>query len=397
VTSRPALVYLDHNATSPLRDVARDAMLPWFGRPANPFSTHAAGRAAAAAVDEARAQVAALAGWRREGVFFTSGATEANATALSHGRWLVSAVEHPSVLVWAAETLPVDAEGRVRLDVLAELLGGGAPPSDAPAGAAPRGGARSRGDPRRLPAPVGASPGRAAGPGLDRPGFDGVSVMLANNETGVVQPIAAIAAAVHRAGLLLHVDASQAPGRIPLALAADADLLTLSSHKLGGPQGVGALLVRAGRSVEPLLRGGPQERGRRAGTHNVAGIVGFGAAAETVSTAPDAALRDRLEAALAGLGGRVAGAGAERLPNTTCVGFTGVDAADLVMALDLDGVAASAGSACASGSPEPSHVLRAMRFPGSAVRFSLGPGSTSADVDAAVAAVARALPRFAGS
>ncbi len=344
------MIYLDHNATTPLRATAYEAMVPWFEAPANSFSIHAFGRSAAAAVDRARSQVAALVGWAREGVYFTSGATEANTTVLSHGRWLVSAVEHPSVLAWGAGTLPVDAEGRVRLDVL------GAPGA------------------------------------LD--GYIGLSVMLANNETGVINPIVEVATIARNAGVLLHVDASQAPGRIPMRI--DADFVTLSSHKFGGPQGMGALLVRPGLAPEPLLRGGPQERGRRAGTHNVAGIVGMGAAAASSYDAMKPLRRDRLERSLVAIGGRVAGAGADRLPNTCCVGFDGVDAADLVMALDLEGIAASAGSACASGSPEPSHVLRAMHFLGSAVRFSLDADTTEEDVDAAAAAVARVLARLAG-
>ncbi len=339
------MIYLDHNATSPLRPAALEAMIPWLGAAANPFSAHALGRAAAAAVDRARGQVAALAGWHREGVYFTSGATEANTTALSRGRWRVSAVEHPSVLVWGDGVVPVDDRGRVVLDGLVDAL----------------------------------------------EGYTGLSVMLANNETGVVEPIAELAALARRAGVLLHVDASQAPGRIPLRV--DADFVTLSAHKFGGPQGVGALLVRPGRAPEPLLRGGPQERGRRAGTPNVAGIVGMGAAAACVFDAMRPARRDRLEAGLVALGGRVAGAGADRLPNTTCVAFNGIEAADLVMALDLEGVAVSAGSACASGSPEPSHVLRAMGFVGSAVRFSLGPDTTDAEVDTATDSVARVLAR----
>ncbi|MDP2317450.1 MAG: cysteine desulfurase family protein [Pseudomonadota bacterium] len=342
------MIYLDHNATSPLCDAALEAMMPWFGIPTNPFSAHRYGRAAAAAVDRARGQVAALAGWTRDGVYFTSGATEANNTVLSRGRWMVSAVEHPSVYVWADAFLGVDECGRVRLEEL-------------------------------------AAPGA-----LD--GFDGLSVMLANNETGVIAPIVEIAKIARGAGVLLHVDASQAPGRIPMRIA--ADFVTLSAHKFGGPQGMGALLVRAGLSPEPLLRGGPQERGRRAGTPNVAGIVGMGAAAAATFPAMSPARRDRLERALVAIGGRVAGAGADRLPNTTAVAFDGIEAADLVMALDLEGVAVSAGSACSSGAAEPSHVLRAMGFAGSAVRFSLDAGTSDADVDEAAAAVARVLARL---
>ncbi|MFZ5480327.1 MAG: cysteine desulfurase family protein [Myxococcota bacterium] len=331
------MIYLDHNATTPLHPAARDAMLPWLGPPANPTSAHAFGRAAAEAVDRARAQVAELCGWHREGVYFTAGATEANATVLSRGRWLVSAVEHPSVRVWGAGELPVDADGVVRLGEV-----------DA----------------------------------------DAVSVMLANNETGVIQPVAEIA---RGRAFLLHVDATQAPGKIPVRL--DADFVTLSAHKMGGPTGIGALLVRKGVAFEPLLRGGSQERGRRAGTHAVAAIVGFGAAASVAGTTSPT-LRDRLEAGLVALGGRVAGAGAPRLPNTSCVGFEGVLAADLAIALDLAGVAVSAGAACASGSAERSHVLRAMGFPGTAVRFSLGPSTTEAEVDAALVAVRDALGRM---
>lgn len=342
------MIYLDHNATTPLAVAALEAMIPWLGRPANPFSAHALGREAAAAVDRARAQVAALAGWAREGVIFTSGATEANATVLREGRWLVSAVEHPSVLAWSDRRAAVDAQGRVRVEPL-------------------------------------AVPGA-----LD--GYTGLSVMLANNETGVLQPVVELAAIARRVGVLFHVDASQAPGRVPMRI--DADFVTLSGHKFGGPQGVGALLVRAGLQVEPLLRGGPQERGRRAGTQNVAGAVGMGAAAAALRDAASPTRRDRLERALVAIGGRVAGADASRLPNTTAVAFDTIEAGDLVMALDLEGVAVSVGSACASGSPEPSHVLRAMGFTGSAVRFSLGPATTDEEVDAVAASVARVLARI---
>lgn len=332
-------IYLDWNASAPLCAAARNAMLPWLDRSANTFSAHREGREAGAAVDHARAQVAALLGWPRDSVVFTSGATEANTTVLSRGRWIGSSVEHPSVRTWLAAELPVDSSGRVDLD--------------------------------RVP---------------DLSGYTGLSVMAANNETGVVQPVAELRALAASAGLLFHVDASQAPGRIPVP---EADIVTISAHKLGGPQGVGALLVRPGVKVEPLLRGGPQERARRAGTSNVAAIVGFGAAVADLQTVTPE-LRDRLEAGLVALGGRVAGAG-DRLPNTTCVAFEGWLAEDLVIALDLAGIAVSAGSACASGSAEPSHVLRAMGFRGSAVRFSLGDRTTPAEVDTTLAIVAGLL------
>lgn len=338
------MIYADHNASTPLAAEARAAMLPWLDLPGNAFSAHAVGRRAAVVIEQARARVAALVGVAPAQVTFTSGATEANTTVLSRGRWLVSAVEHPSVGVWGAGALVVDPWGRV--------------------------------DPGRLPDPT---------------GYDGVAVMLANNETGVIQPLAAVAAWAAAHGLPLHVDASQGPGRIPVDQI-PGDTLTLSAHKLGGPQGVGALVAR--RPFEALFRGGPQERGRRAGTHAVAAIVGFGAAVGAPLIDPWA--RDRLEAGLVALGGRVAGLGAPRLPNTSCVGFEGVDANDLVVHLDLAGICVSAGAACASGSPEPSPVLRAMGFPGSAVRFSLGRSTPDAEVDTILAAVAPALRLLRG-
>lgn len=351
-------VYLDWNATSPLRPAVRAAMLACLGPPANPASIHTYGRAAANAVDTARSQVAALCGWPAAGVVFTGGATEANATVVSRGPWLVSAVEHPSVAVWGAGTIPVDDRGIVDVDMLDRRLAEGAP---------------------------------------DGALWAGVSVVWVNNETGVISPITAIAAVCRARGVPLHVDAAQAPGRLALD-PQGIDLLTLSAHKLGGPTGVGALLVRPGYTVEALLRGGPQERGRRAGTQNVPGIVGFGvAAAEIAAEGPMAAtLRDSLEAGLVALGGRVAGGGAPRSPNTSCVGFEDVDAADLVAALDMEGIAVSPGSACASGSPRPSPVLRAMGFPGSAVRFSLGPTTTAAEVERVVEAVGQVLGRVRG-
>lgn len=332
-------VYLDYNATTPLSAVASDALLPWLGRPANPMSLHRWGRAAAMAIDHARAQVAEAMNWHREGVLFTSGATEANATVLSTGRWAVSAIEHPSVAVHGALFLPANAQGICL-------------PEHAP----------------------------------DLSGMDGVSIMLANNETGVVQPISEWSAFCRARGLRLHVDAAQGPGKV--SCKTDADFMTISAHKFGGPQGVGALLYRQAPPI--LLAGGPQERSRRAGTHNVAGIVGMGAAAAAI-TLQQPELRDRLESALIAQGGRVAGAGAERLPNTLCIGFDGIDAQDLVIALDLAGIGISAGSACSSGSPKPSTVLKAMQFPGSAVRFSLGQGTTAAEIDETIQATTRIL------
>jgi cysteine desulfurase len=289
-------------------------------------------------VDRARAQVAALVGRDPREVLFTSGATEANAWALSGLRTaerplvLTSAVEHPSALAWADHTVPVDRHGVVDLDALDELLA-------------------RHGDRTAV-----------------------LSVMAANNETGVLQPVAEVAARAQRAGVLFHSDATQIPGRLPVDV--PADLVTLSGHKLGGPKGVGVLVARV--LLQPLLRGGPQERGLRAGTHNVAGISGMGAAAE-VCGIMDAAPRDRLQAACERLGGRVLGKGPPRLPNTLSVVFS--HPGDLVvMALDLAGVSASTGSACSSGSAAPSHVLSAMGEQGTPVRLSLSPGQDTAPI-----------------
>ena len=334
-------IYLDYNATCLLLPAARAAMLDATDRLwANPSSPHSAGREAARAVDQARRQVAALTDRDPRDVIFTSGATEANALALTGLRtearpmvW-TSAVEHPSALAWADTTLPVDARGVLDLDALADAL------------------ARSG---HRVAV---------------------VSVMAANNETGVLQPVAEIAAMVRAAGAVFHCDATQIPGRLPVRL--DADLITLSAHKLGGPRGVGALIGRP--APRPLLRGGPQERGARAGTLNTPGIVGFGAAASHVAALPpfDPGPRDALEAAAMRLGATILGSGAPRLPNTLSARF-GPPGELVVAALDLEGVAVSTGSACASGASEPSHVLRAMGQEGVPVRFSLGP-DTSVEV-----------------
>jgi len=338
-------VYLDYNASAPLHPRAKTAMSRWLDLPGNPHSVHATGQRAFAAVEDARDALADALGVRAERIVFTSGATEANALALAAGDghgWAVSAVEHPSVKAWGRAVIPVDATGVV-LD---------------------------------LP-----------------PGPHGVAVMLANNETGVIQPIERVIQDARSRGVPVHVDATQGPARMPLpAWLWEADTVSISAHKFGGPQGVGALVVKPGRELPSLLRGGPQERGRRAGTLNVVGIVGMGAAAETFADwAHCGALTAALEAGVSALGGRVVGAGAERLRNTVCVQFDRVDAADLVVALDLQGVEASAGAACASGSTQRSHVLVAMGLEGSATRFSLGWRSTPSDVEAALAALGRIL------
>ena len=349
------MIYLDYNATAPLLPEARSAMEPWLGVPSNPSAAHRLGRDAAMAVDRARDQVAALVEWPRDGVIFTSGATESNGVVLSRGRWAVSAVEHPSAWNWRAVEMGVDGEGIL--------------------------------DPTEID--------RLEVAGTEA--VTGVAVMFANNETGVIQRISEVIRRARARGLRVHVDAAQAPGRIPLGALVDADSVTLSAHKIGGPQGVGALLVRAGREPEPLLRGAAQERGWRPGTHNVAGIVGFGAAcsvaARALVEAPRLArLRDRLEEAARGFGARIASHEGVRLPNTACIGFEGVAAADLVIALDLRGIAVSAGAACSSGAQRPSRVLAAMRFPGSGVRFSLGTGTTEAEIDTVIAALHEVLP-----
>ncbi len=349
------LSYLDYNATAPVRPAVAAAVAEALTLAGNPSSVHRAGRAARRAVEAARAEVAALVGAAESEIVFVSGGSEANRLALrgsDRARVLVSAVEHDSVLaaVPGAEILPVGASGILDLAVLAERLAAD-----------------------------------------DRPAL--VSVMLANNETGIVQPIAEIAEIVHARGALLHCDAVQAAGKLPLDRARlGADLISLSAHKIGGPQGVGALVVAAEVTLTPLQTGGGQERGRRAGTENVPGIVGFGRAstlaAESLAAYGRLAdLRDRAERQLLALApaARVFGADRPRLPNTLCITMPGVPAATQVMALDLAGVMVSAGAACSSGKVRPSHVLRAMGASpdeaASAIRISLGWDSRDADID----------------
>ena len=353
-------VYMDYNATAPMRPAVVAAVAEALGLTGNPSSVHRFGRLARRRLEEAREQVAALVGARPDQVVFTGGGTEANNLALAgsgRGRRIVSAIEHESVANAApdAETVPVTADGAIDLAALDALLARPGPPAL-------------------------------------------LSVMLANNETGVIQPVAAAAAAARRAGALVHCDAVQAAGRIPVDFAAlGVDLLSLSAHKLGGPPGSGALIVADGVALTALLRGGGQERGRRAGTENVAGAAGFGVAAELAraelaAQGRLARLRDALEARLRATvpAATVFGAAASRLPNTSCFALPGLAAATQVMALDLAGVAVSAGAACSSGKVRPSRVLRAMGVAedaaGSAIRVSLGWGSADADIDRLVAA-----------
>lgn len=359
--------YLDHNATTPVRPEAVRAVADALGLAGNPSSVHGAGRAARRLLEESRETIAALVHADPAGVIFTSGGSEANGLALTGlGRRTViaSAIEHPSVLKAAqCHVLPVSGDGVAETQALEKLLD-------------------------------------------NLGGRDAlVTVMLANNETGVIQPVAELARIAHAHGALIHCDAVQAPGKLDLDIAAlGVDSLSLSAHKLGGPQGVGALvLADANQEVAPLIRGGGQERGHRAGTENLPGIAGFAAAVRAVEddlVQRMAALRDRMECALLNAlpGLSIFGRKAERLANTSCLAFPGLAAQTAVMALDLAGVMVSAGSACSSGKVAPSHVLTAMgagELAGSAVRVSLGWTSAAADVEAFVDAFA-ALARRHG-
>jgi len=361
--------YLDWNATTPLRDEARATVADALSIPGNPSSVHAEGRAARRVIEHAREAVAALVKARPGDVVFTSSGTEANMLALTPAietadekrprtRLLLSAIEHVSVRTGgrfpreAIAEFPVDPDGCANLAALAEAVA-------------------------QSPRPL-------------------VSLMLANNETGVIQPVAEAAAIVHAAGGLFHVDAVQAVGRIDCDIAAlGADLLTLSAHKIGGPKGVGALIRRSEdiHFADPLIRGGGQERGLRAGTENVAGIAAFGAAAAAArrERAAEAArmrtLRDLLETGLQAISPQaiIFGASIERLPNTTLFAAPGMKAETAVIAFDLEGIALSSGAACSSGKVQPSHVLAAMGvsppLTRGAVRVSLGWSTTEADIE----------------
>ncbi len=354
--------YLDWNATAPLRAEARDAIIAAWEVFGNPSSVHAEGRRARRLIEDAREEIAALVGAEPGEVVFTSGASEANTTIVMSG-WTaiaVAGIEHDSVLEPVAASgaqkiaLPVARSGLINSVAL---------------------GAVSLVSGRTL-----------------------VTVQLANNETGVVQPVGDIAAWAKAQGAATHTDATQAVGRVPLSFAAlGVDYLSCSSHKIGGPKGVGALIVREGAPSMPLLLGGRQERNRRAGTENVAGIAGFAAAAkaacgELTDQARVARLRDRLEADVLAMTPNVEiiGSGAPRLPNTSLIALAGSNAEVLVAALDLAGVAVSAGAACSSGKVTQSRVVDAMglstEVAKSAIRVSLGPTTTADDVAAFTAA-----------
>lgn len=373
--------YFDYNATTPVAEEVLAAMQPyWREHYANAASHHSGGRRAREAVERARAQVAAAVGAQAAEVVFTSSGTESNNTIIKgvakmalNNVVAVSAVEHPCVLCAARALhgmavpmfIGVDESGRLDMQDLDDTLANNACAL--------------------------------------------VSVMWANNETGVVQDIAAIAARVHAAGALLHTDAAQAMGKIPVSFSeCGADAMTLSGHKFYAPKGVAALIVKRGVAFAPLLEGGGHQEGRRSGTENVPGIVGFGKACElaaagvVVRAKQFAALRDALEAQLRAAGAVVFAAEVPRLPNTCYFGFPGIDGDAMVTMLDQSGFAVTSGAACASMKEEPSHVLLAMgvapELARTAVRFSLGVGSDAAQVErfgACAVAIAQNLRQLA--
>ena len=366
-------IYLDHNATTPVAPTVIDRMTAVlredFG---NPSSVHHFGQRAKAVIDDARSEVASLIGGDASEVVFTSGGTESDNFAIrgaaealeATGRrhLIATTIEHEAVLNtfkalarrgWTTTLLPVDQSGIVSPEALEAAI-------------------------------------------TDKTAL--VSIMHANNEIGTIQPVAALAAIAKRHGALFHTDAVQSAAKIPVDVKTlGVDLLSISAHKFYGPKGVGALWMRRGLRLLPLLTGGKHERGRRAGTENVAGIAGMGEAARLARAKMDeealrlSALRDQLEeGVLAGVAGTaINGARAPRVPNTTNISFDRVEAESLLIALDLQGIAVSTGSACSSGTLEPSHVLKAMGFPPhrtqNSIRFSLGAGNTHADIDRVIA------------
>ncbi len=382
-----ARAYLDWNATTPVHPAAKAAVVAALDLIGNPSSIHAEGRAARALMEQARGQVAALVGAEAENVVFTSGATEAANALFRAGisgccgkdiagalRPMVSAIEHAAVIAAAgpeAAVIPVDVNGIVDLAALKAMLAQG-------------------------------------GPAL-------VAVQLANNETGVVQPIAAISAMVHAAGGALIVDAVQGPGKIigPGKVSVDikalgADALIITAHKFGGSKGVGAIIFRDSRTrlAEAFQKGGGQERGQRGGTENLSGIAGMGAAAKAVFDEPDvpqkmSQLRDEFESRLKRLEPKavIVSEGAPRLANTTCFAIPGLRAEQALIAFDLDGIAVSSGSACSSGKVRASHVLTAMGQHGwvkdGAIRISIGPTTVWEELERCLASLARQLERRA--
>jgi cysteine desulfurase len=353
------VIYLDANASEPLRPAARDAVLAALGLTGNPASIHAQGRAARASLEAARSRIAGCVGAAAADLVFCSGGTEANAmaiAALAPGRRvLVGATEHDAVRAACpgASTLPVQADGTLDLDALRDALRDGAPAL--------------------------------------------VCCMLANNETGVVHPVEAVAALCRAYGALLHVDAVQAAGRMTLDVRRlGADTMALSGHKVGGPKGAGVLVLAPGMALPALIAGGGQERGRRGGTPPLPAIAGF-AAALGAAVPPSPALRDKLETAARAEGAVVCGGGT-RLANTSCLALPDVRAETQVISLDLAGIAVSAGAACSSGKVTASHVLTAMgmgALAGCAIRVSLPWDVTEDDVAAFVAAY-RAMARRLG-
>ena len=373
-------IYLDHNATTPVETEVADAtsvaLREQYG---NPSSIHAFGQRAKTALDQARDRVASLVGASASDLVFTGGGTEGDNLALrglsgmpalaTRRHIVVSAIEHEAVrntaqalagLGWRVSEVPVGALGVVEPDDLRHAM--------------------------------------QADTAI-------VAVMHANNEIGTIQPVAELARIAHDAGALFHTDAVQSAGKIQVDVTAlGVDMLAISAHKFGGPKGVGAIWIRRGLSLSPILTGGRQERGRRAGTENVPALVGLGIAARLASerlasvNSRIAALRDRLERGILERvpGTTVNGDRERRVPNTSNISFDAVEGESLVIALDLEGIAVSTGSACSSGTLEPSHVLRALGLPASrvqsAIRFSLGPPTTDAEVDQ----VLDALPRVVG-
>ena len=375
-------VYFDHNATTPVDAAAADTMMRVLrDEYGNPSSVHRLGQQAKSVLDEARTSVSTLIGAEPSELVFTSGGTESDNFALrgaaealeptGRRHLIASAIEHEAVLVtlkalarrgWRITLLPVGESGIVTADALREVL-------------------------------------------TDDTAI--VSVMHANNELGTIQPVAELAAIAHDRGALFHTDAVQSVAKVPVTVRAlGIDLLSLSAHKFNGPKGAGALWIKRGTRITPILTGGKHERARRAGTENVPAIAGMGVAAAQArlklgtEAARVAALRDRLEQEILARipGTTVNGAREPRVPNTTNISFERVEAESLLIALDLEGVAVSTGAACSSGTLEPSHVLRAMGLPThraqNSIRFSLGAGNTDAEIDYLLEKLPRAVEKL---